>query len=188
MALLDLTRATTGVLLALTAGLVGAGAEARAINEYQVKAAFLLNFAKFVVWPPTAFSGPDTPFEICVLGANPFGSLLEETVRGIEVAGRSFVVRNVSGASQSVGCHILFFGASERRQSRFLLNALRDLSVLTVGETDDFLAKGGIIRFRLKDSQLHFEIDAEAAARRKLKISSKLLSLGDARNKEKYTQ
>ncbi len=170
-------------LIVLTAGLVQAHAEARAIDEYQVKAAFLLNFAKFVEWPATAFNSADAPLGICVLGENPFGSALEETVRGMEVAGKSFVIRKISEARQAAGCHILFIVGSERRRSRAVLEEIKGFSILTVGETDDFISNGGVIRFKLKDAQLRFEIDAEAAVREKLKISSKLLSLGDARKK-----
>ncbi len=170
-------------LIVLTAGLVQAHAEARVIDEYQVKAAFLFNFAKFVEWPATAFNSADAPLGICVLGENPFGSALEETVRGMEVAGRRFVIRKISEARQAAGCHILFMGASDRRRSRFVLEELKESSILTVGETEDFIANGGVIRFKLKDERLRFEIDAGAAARERLKISSKLLSLGDAGKK-----
>ncbi len=170
-------------LVVLTAGLVQAHAAASAINEYQLKAAFLFNFAKFVVWPATAFHSADTPFQICVLGENPFGSALDEAVRGMEVAGRSFAIRKISEARQAPDCHILFIGASERKRSRAVLEDIKGFSILTVGEADDFLANGGMIRFKLKDAQLRFEIDADAAARQKLKISSKLLSLADATTK-----
>ena len=170
-------------LVVLAMGLVQAHAEASVIDEYQLKAAFLFNFAKFVVWPATAFNSADTPFQICVLGENPLGSALDETVRGMEVAGKSFVIRKISEARQTPGCHILFIGASERKRSRAVLEEIKGFSILTVGETDDFLANGGVIRFKLKDAQLRFEIDADAAARERLKISSKLLSLGEARTK-----
>jgi hypothetical protein len=158
-----------------------AGLNAQQLSEYHVKAAFLYNFAKFVEWPPTAFHKPDTPFEICVLGLNPFGSTLEEAVQGMQVSGRSFVILKISDVAQAAGCHILFISSSERRQLRAVLDQLKGLNILTVGETEDFLASGGVIRFKLKNEQLRFEINPDAAARERLKISSKLLSLGDAR-------
>lgn len=154
------------------------------IKEYQLKAVFLLNFAKFVTWPSTGFANAGTPFQICVLGENPFGSSLEEIVRGMNVAGRIFAIRGVSDGRQAAGCHILFFGASERKRSRVVLAEIKGAGILTVGETDDFLANGGVIQFKLKDAQLRFEIDADAAIRENLKISSKLLSLGDTRAKK----
>jgi YfiR/HmsC-like len=171
------------LVVVLTVGLVQTCAQSRVIDEYQLKAAFLFNFAKFVEWPATAFNGADAPFGICVLGENPFRSALEETVRGSEVAGKRFAIRKISDARQAAGCHILFMGASERRRSRAVLEELKGFSILTVGETDDFISNGGVIRFKLKEAQLRFEIDADAAAREKLKISSKLMSLGDARKK-----
>jgi hypothetical protein len=169
-------------LFILATGFVQTHAETT-INEYQLKAAFLFNFAKFVAWPAAAFQSPDAPFQICVLGENPFGSALEEVVRGMNVAGRSFAVRGISEARQAAGCHILFLGVSERKRSKAVLAEVKGFGLLTVGETDDFLANGGVIQFKLKDAQLRFEIDAEAAIRENLRISSKLLSLGDARTK-----
>jgi hypothetical protein len=166
----------------MATGLVQVRAETP-IKEYQLKAVFLLNFAKFIAWPTTAFANAGTPFQICVLGENPFGSSLENIVRGMNVAGRSFAIRSVSAGRQAAGCHILFVGASERQRSRAVMAEIKGAGILTVGETNDFLANGGVIQFKLKDAQLRFEIDADAAVREDLKISSKLLSLGDARAK-----
>ena len=92
-------------------------AQAPAFDEYQVKAAFLFNFAKFVEWPPDAFTSADEPIGICVLGQNPFGSVLEETVRGKVVANRTFVVRQIPDAQHVSGCHIVFMSASEGKRS-----------------------------------------------------------------------
>ena len=185
MALLGSKKTTIRLtLFVLVTSLIQANAESSVIREYQLKAAFLFNFAKFVSWPATAFNRPDSPFEICLLGENPFGSALDETVQGMEVAGRSFVIRKISEARQSLNCHILFIGVSERKRSRAVLEEIKGSGILTVGETDDFLASGGIIQLKLKDARLRFEIDADGATRERLKISSKLLSLGDSRSKK----
>ncbi len=154
-------------------------AQAPVADEYQVKAAFLFNFAKFVEWPTDAFKGPEDPIAICVLGQNPFGTALEDVVRNKTVASRGFVVREVSNAQQASKCQIVFVSASERKRFHSLLEEFKGRSILTVGEGDDFTANGGIINFKLKDAQVRIEIDASAAVRAGLRISSKLLSLAE---------
>ena len=143
-------------------------------DEYPVKAAFLFNFAKFVEWPAVAFKSPEDPIAICVLGQDPFGTALEEVVRNKTVANRTFVVREVLNAQQAITCQIVFVSASERKRFRLLLDGLKGRSILTVGEADDFTASGGIINFKLKDARVRIEIDAGAADRAGLRISSKL--------------
>jgi len=141
-------------------------------DEYQVKAAFLFNFAKFIEWPDSAFKTPDEPISICVLGKNPFVSALEGVVRGNSIGGRNLVVREVSNAQQANSCHILFVDASKPKQLRQLLEDLKGLSILTVGNTEDFAANGGMINFKLKDGRIRFEIAVDAAERARLRISS----------------
>jgi hypothetical protein len=165
------------VLLALATSHIQA--QAPVADEYQVKAAFLFNFAKFVEWPSVAFKGPDDPLAICVLGQNPFGTALEDVVRDKTVANRAFVVREALNAQQASTCQIVFVSASERKRFRFLLDGLKGRSILTVGEADDFTANGGIINFKLKDARVRIEIDVGAADRAGLHISSKLLSLAE---------
>ena len=154
-------------------------AQAPVADEYQVKAAFLFNFAKFVEWPADTFKGPEDPIAICVLGQNPFGTALEDVVRDKTVAGRGFVVRGLLSAQQASKCQILFVSASERKRLGSLLDQLKGRSILTVGEGDDFIANGGIIDFKLKDARVRIDIDAAAADRAGLHISSKLLSLAE---------
>ena len=166
-------------LLALIATIGSVCGEAQVADEYPVKAAFLLNFAKFVEWPAVAFKGPEDPIAICVLGQNPFGTALEEVVRDKTVANRAFIVREVLNAQQAINCQIVFVSGSERKRFRFLLDGLKGHSILTVGEADDFTASGGIINFKLKDARVRIEIDPGAADRAGLRISSKLLSLAE---------
>ena len=171
----------TSRLIVLALALAGGclPAEPPVADEYPVKAAFLFNFAKFVEWPAAAFKGPEDPVAICVLGQNPFGTALEDVVRDKTVANRAFVVRGVLNTQQATTCQILFVSASERKRFRILLDELKGRSILTVGEGDDFTANGGIINFRLKDARVRIEIDAGAANRAGLHISSKLLSLAE---------
>lgn len=165
--------------LALTAVSLPAAGDGIPVAEYQLKAVFLYNFSKFVEWPPQAFANSGDPFAICVLGDNPFGSALEDEVRGKTVADRPIAIRLISTGQQARACQILFISASERKRLRGLLDALRGCCVLTVGDTEDFAANGGIVRFKMKDARVRIEIDADAAARNNLRISSRLLSLAD---------
>jgi hypothetical protein len=156
-------------------------AQGTEFDEYRVKAAFLFSFAKFVVWPLDAFTDSGQPIGICVLGQNPFGSVLEETVRGKVVENRTFVVREISNAQEASKCHIVFVSASEKKRSPAWLEELKNQKVLTVSETDGVNSNGGVIGLSLKDGRVRIEIDPAAAARAKLRISSKLLSLADIR-------
>ena len=167
------------LVLALTAALLQAGADGTPVDEYQLKAVFLFNFAKFVEWPPQAFASPRDPFAICVLGDSPFGAALDDAVRGKTVEARPIAIRLVSSGEQARTCQILFVSASERKNMRGLLEALRSRCVLTVGDTEDFTANGGIVRFKMKDGRVRIEIDADAAGRANLRISSRLLSLAE---------
>jgi len=148
-------------------------------DEYQVKAAFLYNFAKFVEWPPGTFAGPSDPIGICITGANPFGSTLDTMVQGKKIGERVFAVRRIADTQQAKGCQILFIGGVEWKRARSLLDALKGAAILTVGETDDFTAAGGMIAFQIAGPRVRIQIDLETAEHSRLKISSKLLSLAE---------
>ncbi len=149
------------------------------VDEYQVKAAFLYNFAKFVEWPPGTFTNPTDPIGICIAGVDPFGSTLETMVHGKKIGDRAFAVRRVADTLQPKGCQILFIGSAEWKRVRPLLEALKGAAILTVGETDDFTAAGGMIAFQIAGPRVRIQIDLETAERSRLKISSKLLSLAE---------
>jgi hypothetical protein len=152
-------------------------ASAQTIDEYQVKAEFLYNFAKFVEWPPLTFKTDKDPMRICVLGQNPFGGALDEAVGGQNVLGRPFVVTDVQDSSHMPDCQILFVAASERKRLRSIFAELRTVAILTVGETDGFATQGGIVNFKLTDGHVRLEINVEAAGLAKLRINSRVLSL-----------
>jgi hypothetical protein len=158
------------ILLATCAG-------GQALDEYQVKAAFIVKFAGFVEWPPAAFKGPADPLVICVMGRNPFGHQLESLVEGKSVDGRAFALLMVTDVRDAIACHILFINSSERLRFRSILDVLKNTSVLPVGDTDDFIAEGGVINLRLESGKVRIEIDARAAKARNLRISSRLLDL-----------
>jgi hypothetical protein len=163
--------------IALLGGVFVAMAQAQVSGEYDVKAAFLYNFAKFVEWPAQVYKTPSDPIVICVLGENPFGRALEDAVMGKSVEGRKLVVRQVHDGKQSGDCQILFICASEKKHWRSILEEVKTSGILTVGETEEFTASGGVISFKLEDGKVRFLINTDAAEQAKLRISSKLLSL-----------
>ena len=167
------------LLLFLALGRGAAWAEAPSASEYEVKAAFLYNFAKFVEWPPTAFADQSSALVIGVLGDDPFGVDLDRAVEDKTVNGRALVVRRFKRLEEVTTCHILFVSASESGRLAHVLELLRTSSVLTVDEDDQFVHLGGIINFTIRDNKVHFVINAEAAQQAGLKISSKLLKVAD---------
>lgn len=157
-------------------GLLAIPAKAQ-VDEYRVKAAFLLNFAKFVDWPAEAFHDPSTPIAICIAGRNPFGGALRSAVDGKSVAGRAFVVREGVEAGDSANCHILFVPGTDKARIRSVLSQSSSLPALSVGESDGFATDGGVVNFRLENATVRIEINAESARRKNLRISAKLMSL-----------
>jgi len=147
------------------------------INEYQMKAAFLYNFAKFVEWPAGSFKTPDSPVQICIFGKNPFGSALSDAIQGKTLDGRTFVILQISEAPSKDSCQIVFVTAAGRNRFRALARVSPETGVLTVGETPGFSEDGGVINFRLENNKVRFEINVNAAEAEKLRLSSKLLSL-----------
>lgn len=146
-------------------------------GEYQTKAAFLFNFAKFVDWPPHKFTQPDSPLIIGIVGSDPFGELLEEAVQDKRINDRTVMVRHIDDMEELRKCHILFVCRSEVTRLPKILWEVRGDNVLTVGETDKFISRGGIINFVMVGSAVRFQIDNNAAKRAGLKISSKLQQL-----------
>lgn len=162
------------LILALALSPVAAAAD-RPPQEYEVKAAFLLNFSKFIEWPAAA---AESPFTICILGDDPFGPLLDQMISGETVGGRKLVVQRL-GRNKPASCQILFAGRND------LPAPLPGLArgVLTVGEGEEFLREGGMIAFVLEDRRVRFNVSQKAALKAGLRISSKLLSV--ARSVEK---
>jgi len=158
----------------------GAAPQSENLSEYQVKAAFVYNFAKFVEWPAEAFADRNAPLRVCVLGENPFGQELMRVVNGKKIGGHDLIVSNFFEARLARGCHVLFVSSSERGRMAQVIEGLRETSVLTVGETGDFVRQGGMIRFVLEEGKVRFEVNLGASDRARLKISSKLLSLARA--------
>ncbi|HWM90554.1 MAG TPA: YfiR family protein [Thermoanaerobaculia bacterium] len=145
--------------------------------EYDLKAAFLYNFVKFVEWPEDAFDGERAPVAICVFGEDPFGRTLDAVIQGERVGERRLVVQRPDSLDDLKDCHVLFVSRSERERMREVLDEVEGRPVLTVSDTDGFLRAGGVINFVPEGSKVRFRINPEAAERGGLRISSKLLRL-----------
>ena|ERR1700722_2882780 len=146
-------------------------------SEYQIKAAFIFNFARFVEWPSSAMGDAKSPMIIGVLGENPFHDVLEKTLRGKDIDYHPLVVKEFRSASEATNCHLLFISTSEKARLPQILKGLKGSSVLTVGEMDHFTESGGMINFVIEGTKVRFQINNEAATSAGLKISSKLLAL-----------
>jgi YfiR/HmsC-like len=146
-------------------------------SEYQVKAAYLFNFLKFVEWPEEAFPDPLAPIVIGIAGDDPFGSALPQVVVGKTVQGRDLVIRKYRAGEDLRSSHILFISGSEKKKVPQIVASLRGSSVLTVADFTEFLGDGGMIQLYSENNRIRFAINVDATGRAKLKISSKLLSL-----------
>lgn len=143
--------------------------------EYQVKAVFVFNFAQFVEWPGPAAAS----MRICILGDDPFGGLLDETVRGERLGTRPFEVRRFRAIGDVEGCDILFISRSEAERMSQILETLRNRPTLTVSDAADFAKRGGMIQFFNDKNRVRLRINREAAERADLTISSKLLRVAE---------
>jgi hypothetical protein len=144
---------------------------------YEVKTAFLFNFAKFIEWPPSSFASPQSPFTICVLGPDPFGNILDDTLQGKTVGDRAFTVQRLKDKADLRHCHMVFVTLSESARLAEIVESVRGAHVLLAGESNGFAASGGTIEFTLEDNHVHFTINTDAANRSGLRFSSKLLAL-----------
>jgi hypothetical protein len=163
------------MIWALAAATPPGNTSAQSSPEYQLKAVFLFNFAQFVEWPASAFPEPDTPLGICILGKDPFGGYLDETIRGETVANHPLTVRRYRSVDELKGCHILFVSRQEQNHVSEILDSLKGRSVLTVSDAERFASRGGMIRFVTDHNRIRLRINLEAARAANLTLSSKLL-------------
>jgi hypothetical protein len=174
-----IVRGTVGVLALTLAVRAYADPKPRQARAEDLKAVFLLNFAQFVEWPTNAFVDATAPFVIGILGENPFGKSLDEIVANETVHNHKIVVRHYQDVQEIADCQILFIASSESTRLDRIFEVLKGRSILTVGETDDFSARDGMIRFSIAQNRLHLGVNLEAAQAAQLVISSKLLRLAD---------
>ncbi len=152
--------------------------ESEAVPEYLVKAAMLYHFARFTKWPKDVFTDSDTPFRICVLGQDPFGSDLD-TLVSHQIRGRDIVTTRLRSVRHAKECHVLFIAKSEEKHLQSIFKVLAERSILTIADMDRFARLGGIIHLRIANETIRFEINTALALRVGLTFSSEMLMLAD---------
>jgi hypothetical protein len=176
-----------GLLIAITCLLsaMALGSHAEVLDssdssEYLIKAGFIYNFAKLVEWPTISFAQPDSPIVIGILGEDPFGATLDKIVADKKINGRGLAVKRVKWSrdlKDLKDCNILFVSASEKEHIESVIDAMKGLPILTIGDAPGFAKRGGVMNFVLEDNKVRFEVNVEAAKHADLTISSRLLTL-----------
>jgi len=147
-------------------------------TEYEVKAAYIFNFAKFVEWPDSIFASKDSPLILGIYNGDPFGDIIEKTFTDNPIKDRKWSVKYFKDINEITYCHILFIPRIDKSELLKVLNLVRNKSILTVGDNiNEFCQLGGIINFTSQESKFRFEINNYEAKKSKLEISSKLLIL-----------
>ncbi|HEY3769235.1 MAG TPA: YfiR family protein [Candidatus Angelobacter sp.] len=149
-------------------------------TEYEVKAAYLLNFGKFIKEPAAPTSPETNKFTICVMGDDPFGQVLDATVRGEKIAGKPVAARRINRTQDAAGCQVLFISRSEEKQVRKILPALSKAGLLTVSDMPGFLDRDGMIQFTLVGNRVRFEVNLDAVQGAGLTLSSELLKVASS--------
>jgi hypothetical protein len=146
--------------------------------EAQVKAAFLFNFAQFIDWPSQALPDRAMPFTMCITG-DPFDGALDKTIEGEMLNGHPIAIRRINQTDNVRGCQLIYVGKAEAKRSLEFITAANGNPILTVGDSEDFINAGGMIRFTEVAHRVRFEINPDAAERVSLRVSSRLLRLAD---------
>lgn len=164
----------TGVLAVSLAA--GAKTQGNKHSEFEIKAAYLYNFGRFVEWPPESLEN-EKSFQVCVLGRDPFGSALDKILANEKIQGKPAIARRISEASAVKGCQVLFISSSEEARLGEILTVMDSKSVLTVSDISDFSARGGMIEFVRDQERVRFEVNLDAAEAARLTMSSDLLKV-----------
>lgn len=168
------------VSLSLAVSVRAQSADPDGSSEYLIKAGFIYNFAQLVQWPDAAFPQSDSPIVIGIVGNDPFGATIDSVVQGKKLNGRNLIVKRfkwVKDGKEIRECNILFVSSSERDRLDEIIQTVKWLPILTIGETPGFATRGGIINLTLEGNRVRFEVDIEAAKQANLNISSRLLAL-----------
>ena len=160
------------IIILLLSFLFRNGANAQKPTEYEVKTAFIYNFAKFVEWQKIE----DETLSLCIIGDDPFGPAMKN-LEGKTAAGKRIVVRNISSIEGLKKCRMLFISSSEKGRLSDITGLAKDMGILTISDTESFAEKGVVINLYMEDDKVRFEINIDAAADARLQINSRLLSL-----------
>jgi hypothetical protein len=167
-----------GMLAALLAGAPALPAP----SEYQVKAVFLFNFARFVEWPAMTFASADAPFSLCVYGDDPFGADLDAVVHGETISGRPMVVRRLHNPGDVSGCQVVFIAGSAERELESVVASLDNHSTLTVSDIEGAARRGAMIRMMTVNGRIRLRINIDAVRAAHLTVSSNLLRAAEIVN------
>lgn len=171
-------RSTCAAMLAIVASVTAVAAQDSSL-EYAVKATYLYKLGPFVHWPDRAFASPTSPFNICVVGRDPFGAQLDNVVRGEQLGSHPIAVHRLDVSSARSSCHVLYISGSMTAVVEAVKQA-KGSPVLTVTEIDRAAGRPGIINFVIQGNRVRFEIDNQSASENDLVLSSKLLSLASS--------
>lgn len=153
----------------------GPRARATVLSEYELKAAFLFNFARFVEWPAEVLPPANQPIVIGIVGTDPFGESLDAIVKGETIKGHRLVVRRCHAREEIEGCQVLYIGRSEAARLPVILARLKGRPILTVSDNDRFAFSGGIIGLVMEEGRVRIQINLDRARESQLVISAKLL-------------
>jgi YfiR/HmsC-like len=171
---------SAGLLLCAFAPLSALKAQAPPPTEYEVQAAYLSNFGRFVEWPVRPGANERDPFYVCVLGQDPFGQLLDAALKGETIGAAPMAPRRVASATDAANCRIVFVNSTKDSELKGILATLKNFNALTVSDTFNFTRQGGMIQFVLDGNRVRFEINLAAAQRVGLTLSSQLLKVAVA--------
>jgi hypothetical protein len=170
-------RARCILLVLFLVALSGAASAQGPTLEYAIKATYLYKFIPFVEWPAGAFASPESAFNICVVGDDPFGDILDRALAGVKIGDRPVTSKRLAVADRAAGCHVMFIGGSTDQPVAAALAAVEGAPILTVTDSAPNRDSSGTVNFVVADNKVRFEIDQRAAAANGLAVSAKLLSL-----------
>jgi hypothetical protein len=178
---MDLLRQVRSIVAALLLAAVGSASTATAAvpNEYALKSVFLYNFCRFIDWPEIAFDSPSEALVIGVLGDDPFGAMLVEAVQGERFHGRPIQIEYYRSPREVGRCHLLFVTGGETARMNEVLAATAGKSIVTVGESEVFMQRGGMIALAADRNRVRLLINPDALRAAKLDVSSKLLRVAE---------
>lgn len=163
------------MLLILSVLLLSLGSKTDTLTEYQVRAAYLYNFVKFVKWPGSAFESDSQPIIIGLFSGNQVEEELQKIIRNRTIDSRSIAIRTLENPQDAAVCHVVYFGDIERRHQIATINLIRKKPILTISDAGYFCRIGGMIQFNIEDNKLGLAINRKAADAAQLEISAKLL-------------
>ena len=146
-------------------------------TEYEVKAAYLYQFGKFIEWPESSLVRTGNDFAICTIGKDPFGPVLDAMISGRSVQGKKAVAKRLAAVNDASTCNILFISTSEQSHVMEILRIVEGKGILTVADMSNFVSQGGMINFQMEQNRVRFEINMPAVERSNLKVSSQLLKV-----------